>query len=100
MTTQIIDMDSKDFQPRGENILVKGEKVLEEKKIGSLIIPIKKESVMDERPTSGIIVSKGGESEFEINDFVFWPVQDGIDFEFNDGVFLLLRDKSIIGKKK
>ncbi len=102
MTKQIIELDSSEFKPSKDLMLVRPEKVVSEKiSAGGIIMPTAKNSIMDERPTSGIVVAIGESIEVaKEGDFVIWPAQDGIDLEFNDGDFLLLREKSIIGFKK
>lgn len=101
MSAQRVYVKSTEFQPQQDLILVKVVELHQEEKSASgLIISIKKESVIN-RPTSGEVISIGSKVEnVQIGDFVFWPTADGIDFEFDDGNFLLLRDVSIIGTKK
>ena len=101
MSAQRVYLKSTEFQPQQDLILIKVVELHQEENSASgLILSIKKESVTH-RPTSGEVISKGSKVEnVEIGDFVFWPTADGIDFEFDDGNFLLLRDASIIGTKK
>lgn len=98
---QEIKIQSTEFQPRNTFILVKPEELVSEKTTqGGIIIPMNNRSVT-ERPTSGIVIGVGeGVEDINEGDFVIWPNTDGIDFEFNDGHFMLLRYESIIGSKK
>ena len=49
----------------------------------------------------GTVVAVGDDvQDISVGDVVFWPITDGLDFEFNDGIFILLRYESIIGSKK
>ena len=101
MTSQMINMNHDEFLPRDEFILVRPEELPSEKITESgLIIPLTKKTITGDRPTSGTVISMGTGTMFRKNDFIIWPETDGLDLEFNDGTFLLLRDESVIGKKK
>ena len=100
---QQINLDSTEFQPRNEYVLVKpveletGEKKTE----SGLIISITQNQSALDRPSTGEVVSVGGDIEdIKEGNFVLWPETDGIDLEFNDGTFMLLRQASVIGFKK
>lgn len=99
--TQALSMKSSEFQPRTEYVLIKpipleSEKVTD----GGIVIPAKNDSVND-RPTSGEVLSVGCDIlDIQDGDVVIWPGTDGLDLEFTDGVFILLRYKSIIGTQK
>lgn len=104
MSKQRVYINSVEFQPNDELILVKPvELKKEEVTMSGIIVSTRKESVID-KSTSGVIISIGKAvnkiNDFQIGDTVFWPNTDGIEFEFEDGDFLLLRDKSILGTKK
>ena len=72
----------------------------EEVSQSGIVIGIRKESVID-RPSFGTIIALGSAvTEVNVGDVIFWPTADGIDLEFDDGLFLLLRKGSIIGRKK
>lgn len=102
---QRIYVNSSEFKPSEGYMLVKPiEFKKEETSASGIVISIRKESVA-ERPSYGTVVEISDSSakehlEININSIVFWPSTDGIDLEFDDGVFLLLRDKSVIGFKK
>lgn len=101
MSDQIVDMESTEFQPKNDFLLVKTDKLIQEKiSDGGIIMPQKHDSVLD-RPTVGKVIALGKDIEdITVGQTVLWPHTDGINFEFNDGEYLLLRYKSIIGMKK
>jgi len=107
MTKQVLDMNSTEFKPRNKFYLVEPKALRSEKVLESgLIIPLTghETSVVETRPTSGVVVAScmpdNEEIDVDIDDMVIWPATDGIDLVFNDGNFLLIRDTSIIGKQK
>lgn len=101
MTAQRVQMLSTEFQPMKETLLVQPVEMPTEKITESgLVIALKPVSVVDVS-TLGKVIALGS----DINDLaegndVLWPNTDGIEFEFIDGKFRLLRYASIIGKKK
>jgi co-chaperonin GroES (HSP10) len=104
MSKQVIDLNSNNFTPADQYILVKPNKDKTEKYTKSgIIVPVKKKSALD-RQTIGKIVAVSEElkSKGLLHDdiSVMWPNTDGIDIEFNDGEFVLLRYKSIFGTSK
>lgn len=101
---QQVNLLSKEFQPKNEYILVKPEELKQqtEKTLESgLILAIQPKSTLLTRPTSGPVVAVGSDIEdIKEGDFILWPGTDGLDLEFIDGIFTLLRYKSVIGCKK
>lgn len=99
--TQILDMESKDFEPLSKLLLVKTDKIItEEVSQSGVIVEIKQKSVLD-RPYTGTVVAIGPEvKEIAIGDKVIWPIAEGLDFKLNDGNFTLLKIESVIGKNK
>ena len=99
---QRIYINSTDFIPKSEFLLVEPKELKkEETTSGGLIISVQSQGVVGDRPTSGVIIEAGDCIEgYEVGDTIIWPAQDGIDLEFDDGEFLLIRDKSILGKKR
>lgn len=104
---QEIKMLSKDFQPLQEFLLVKPDETSnEEMTDGGILITHQKSITM--RPCSGVVLAKGpGCENIEVGDYVVFPDTDGIDVKFEDSdtlidysQFMLLRYKSVIGKKK
>ncbi len=99
-TFQIVQLLSKDFQPKNDFILVKpAEHNKETETEAGIIIKINQSSL--DRPTSGTVISVGEDIEdIKVDTFVLWPNTDGLDINFVDGDFILLQSKSIIGFKK
>lgn len=99
--TQRLYVNSTDFEPTEGLVLIKAiELKKEETSASGLIISIRKESVI-ERPTAGEVITIGKDCEnAKIGTIVFWDMQSGLDLEFDDGQFILIRDKTIIGTKK
>lgn len=101
MSTQRFYCKSEEFVPSSELILIKQEEIKkEETTTAGIVVSIKKESVTN-RPGSGHVLSTGEDVKVcKVGDFIFFPNTDGIDIEFDDGNFMLIRDKSVIGIKK
>jgi len=101
--SQVVQIASTEFQPKNEFILVKPVKLEkgEKKTESGLIIAINQNKSALDRPTVGDVVAVGADIEdISEGDVVLWPKTDGLDIEFVDGEFLLLRYTSIIGMKK
>jgi co-chaperonin GroES (HSP10) len=101
--SQLVQILSTEFQPKNEYILVKPQELDkgEKKTESGLIIAIQQNTSALDRPTSGVVVSVGSDIEdIKEGDFILWPDTDGLDLEFIDGPFMLLRYKSVIGSKK
>lgn len=102
MALQNVKIKSSEFQPKADNILVKPIELESEKVTDTgIVFEINANKGVADRPTMGTIVAIGKEVE-DVSEGteVFWPVTDGIDFEFTDGTFTLLRYESIIGSKR
>ena len=101
MSIQRIYINHNDFQPTEGLVLVRPiELKKEEVSSGGIITEIRKESVI-ERPTAGEVISVGKDClNAEVGKIVFWDMQSGLDIEFDDGEFILIRDKTIVGTKK
>ncbi len=100
---QQVNLESTEFQPKNEYLLVRPQELEkgEKKTESGLIIAIAQNTSSLIRPTSGYVVAVGKDIEdITEGDFVLWPGTDGLDIEFTDGVFVLLRYKSVIGSKK
>lgn len=99
--TQRLYIDSAEFQPTEGLALIKTVQLKKEEVSASgLVISIRKESVV-ERSTAGEVIAVGAECKnAEIGKTVFWDMQSGLDLEFNDGQFILIRDVTIVGTKK
>ena len=101
MITQRVDLHSFNFKPKNEYLLVKpAARPTESTTESGLVIALRPQTSVD-RPTSGVVLSVGSDiTDIKENDFVLWPNTDGLDIEFTDGIFILLRYKSIIGSSK
>lgn len=100
---------SKDFKPLNNNILVKPTTTASDDEVSELGIIIKlsqNKSIVEDRPTKGIVVSKGPKvKEINTGDEVFWHIASGADIQFLDegtkGVdFIILREESILGYRR
>lgn len=96
---QKIELLSKDFTPRKEAVLA--EYKSPEKEVTSssgIVVELNRSSL--ERQTSGKVVAVGSDLEwFKEGDLIVWANTDGINLEFIDGDFILLKEHSILGKK-
>lgn len=99
--TQRLYINSEDFAPTKGLALIKAIQLKkEETSTSGIILSIRKESVV-ERPTAGEVISIGAECKnAEIGKIVFWDMISGLDIEFDDGEFILIRDETIVGTKK
>ena len=99
--TQRLYVNSSEFVPTEGLALIKAVQLKqEETSVSGIILSIRKESVI-ERPTAGEVISVGKDClNAEVGKIVFWDMQSGLDIEFDDGEFILIRDKTIVGTKK
>lgn len=100
---QYVQILSTEFQPKNEFLLVKPQAAerTEQKTESGIVLAINPQKSSLDRPSSGSVIAVGSDIEdIKEGDFVLWPNTDGIDLEFVDGVFTLLRYKSVIGTKK
>lgn len=97
---QRININSTEFLAKGEFILVKPfETLKEETTAGGIVLQTEITSLS--RPTHGKVVSVGEEvKDIDLERTVIWPETDGLDLKFNDGKFVLLRQKSIVGVRR
>ena len=94
------ELKSSEFIPLNEFLLVKPKEMETEEKSAFGIIIEKKPSITN-RPGSGQVISVGRDiKDITSEDYVLFPNSQGIDIEFSDGKFLLLRYTDIIGMKK
>ena len=98
--TQRLYVNHNEFQPTKGLVLIKAIELKKEEVTNSgLIISIRKESVI-ERPTAGEVISIGDECKnASIGTVVFWDMNSGLDLEFDDGQYILIRDETIVGLK-
>jgi co-chaperonin GroES (HSP10) len=96
-----LPINSSEFKPMQDFILVKA---LEEKEVVSdsgLIISVAVNKSVLDRPTFGTIIETGPEvKNLKIGMEIAWPMTDGLDYEFKDGMFKVFRENSIVGYKK
>lgn len=101
---QKIKMQSSEFEPRNGLVLIKPEELDKGEKTTEtgLILATKQNQSIVDRPSTGYVVAAGHpkESVIKVGEFVIWPDTDGLDLEFDDGDFLLIKADSIIGKRK
>lgn len=99
-TEQVVPLKSTEFTPRKDSILVKYDKPEQEVKTESgIVVQMHRSSL--ERQSSGVVIGVGSEvSWISDGDFVVWAMTDGINLELEDGEFLVLRETSILGKRK
>ena len=96
---QFINMKSNEYCALDKYALVKVDEQSTEEITNSGIVVSTRRSVLD-RPCYGTVVAIAkNEKGVEKGDMVVWPNTDGIDAEFLDGDFLILKLDSIIGKK-
>lgn len=93
------DVPSKYFIPADDLIMVqpralpKGE-VVE----GSIVLELDQNTSIVDRPTLGKVIKIGKDiSERWKDETIMWAEQDGIDVELEDGLFLMLQEKSVLG---
>ena len=91
------EMKHSEFNILRNYILVKPKELNRgELKDGEIIIAMDQNESINDRPTTGIVLSVGPEVEEITKDYtVLWVEQDGLEIEFSDGVYLLLKETSI-----
>lgn len=102
-TAQQIGINSSEFQPKNDFILIKPEELNKSEKTSDsgFIIELKQNTQSFKRPTAGVVIGVGEDiDEIKEDDFIMWPETDGLDIEFLDGEYVLLRYKSVIGTKR
>lgn len=96
-------MKSIEFNPISDHILVKpvpletGEAVSN----SGIVVELEQNNSIIDRPTEGTVVAVGKDAE-EIKPgmFVMWLETDGQDIELEDGAFLILKERSVLGYKE
>lgn len=103
---QEIKMKSSEFKPLDDFLLIKPDIAKnEEVTNGGIILNYQKSVLM--RPCSGTVLAAGEKCENIVaGDYIVFPDTDGIEVKFEDSdksvdypQFMLLRYKSVIGKK-
>ena len=102
-SVQQINIKSTEFQPKNEYILIKPETLnkSEKKSESGFIIEATQNTQSFKRPTAGVVMAVGSDIKdiFE-NDYIMWPETDGLDIEFLDSEYVLMRYQSVIGTKR
>lgn len=94
------ELKSSEFIPLNEFLLVKPKEMDTEEKSDFGIVLGQNKSITN-RAGSGHVISVGRDiKDITSADYVLFPNTQGIDIEFSDGKFLLLRYTDIIGMKK
>jgi len=76
--------------------LEQGEEVTE----SGLIISMKQNESVTDRPTTGKVLSVGPDVKYVKKDYeIYWPKTDGLDLTFKDGEFMMFKEDSIVGYK-
>ena len=103
---------SSQFQAIDNLVLVKTTETMKDDKVtdsGIVLEVASKKSIVNDRPTQGIIISKGENVKFlDIGMLVYYPPHSGIECEYirdNDDpsvfeMFTVLDEKTILGYKK
>ena len=95
-------MKSTQFNPIEDYILVKpiALETGEAHSAGGIVTALEQNNSIINRPTEGIVVACGKQTkELTQSMHVMWLETDGQDIELDDGVFLVLKEKSILGFK-
>lgn len=102
MSKQRVPIKSTDFQPKNEYTLVKPKDLpKEEISESGFVLSVSKQQSSLIRPTFGRVISVGADiTDIKEEMYIIWPETDGLELTFDDGDFILLRYKSIIGMKK
>jgi co-chaperonin GroES (HSP10) len=89
-----INEESSKFRPRGKSVLVQPSPANNISHGGIFLV---RESQMESRPTFGKVVRVGEKVDsVSVGEEVYWTLADGMDFEFTDGKFILLREASLL----
>lgn len=96
------DIPSTEILPYKDLIMVKPRELPQgEVTQGSLVIEMEQNTSIVDRPTLGTIVSFGKDIEgFNIGDIIMWVERDGMDVQLQDGMYLFIQEKSVLGTVK
>jgi len=65
-----------------------------------LVLATEQNTSVVDRPTTGTVLKVGPQVEnVPVNSEVLWPEQDGLEIQFKNGIFMLLKETSILGFK-
>ncbi len=92
-----------EFAPMGDTFIVRNVIDISKKETESGIIYGTRPSVVQDRPTSGVVIAMGPGSKYQIGDFVYFAPNSGMDLAMirkeEDEKYLLLYNDAIIGKR-
>ena len=93
------DVPSTQFQPSKDLIMVHPRELPQgEVKEGNFVIEMEQNTSVVDRSSLGVVVAQGIDiKEDYIGKTIIWVTQDGIDMILQDGQFLMLQEKSILG---
>lgn len=102
MNKQRVQFKSHQFQPKNEYVLVKPQELQKEEKSDSgIVLSLGNQKSSLIRPSTGRVVSVGADiDDIQEDMLIIWPETDGLDLAFDDGDYMLIRYKSVIGMKK
>ena len=99
--TQNLRIKSTEFKPAKDLVLVKpieldtGEVTTDT----GLVVDLEQNQSIIDRPTTGTVIASACEDYTEGTE-VMWLETAGQDIEFSDGVFMVLKEDTIIGSTK
>jgi co-chaperonin GroES (HSP10) len=98
------NISSEKFTPMQNFILIKPSSTMEGKKeeekteSGLILSLAKDKSVVNDRPTNGIVLSCGPECKVVKQGMeIFWDIIRGQDIEFKNGFHMMLTEDSVLG---
>lgn len=102
MSKQRVQFKSTEFQPKNEYVLVKPQELQKEELSDSgFVLSINKNQSSLIRPSTGRVISVGADiDDISPEMLIIWPETDGLDLAFDDGDYMLIRYRSVIGMKK
>lgn len=96
------NMSSEEFKVLQNFIMVNPEALEtgELKTESGLVLAMEQNNSVINRPTTGKVMTVGPLVEsLNVGDSVLWVETDGLEIELSDGIFLILKETSIIGYK-
>jgi co-chaperonin GroES (HSP10) len=97
-------ISSENFAPMQNFIVIKpssdmeGKKEEETTESGLILTLAKEKSVVNDRPTNGVVLSCGPECTIVKPGMeIFWDITRGLDIEFKNGFHMMVSEENIIG---
>ena len=93
------DVPSSKFKPAKDLIMVKPRELPKgEVEQSGFVMEMEQNTSIVDRPTLGTIIAIGDDVTInKVNDTIVWVEHDGMDVVLEDGAFLFLQEKSVIG---